>query len=63
MTQNKKNWYYASWEGSRILLLRKSLLMTPKERFYALETISEVSNWLKKSHKAGIQTESKGQKN
>lgn len=47
----KQNWENASWEGSRISQLKRSLKLTPKQRFDALEELAEVSNWLTNSGK------------
>ena len=45
----KQNWENASWEGSRIAQLKRSLKLTHKQRFDALEELAEVSNWLANS--------------
>ncbi len=47
MTKDKKqDWDNATWEGSRKAQLRQSLKLSPKERFEALETLAETSDWL-----------------
>ncbi|MEN8205523.1 MAG: hypothetical protein ABFS24_05870 [Pseudomonadota bacterium] len=47
MTNDKnQDWDNATWEGSRKAQLKQSLKLSPKERFEALETLAETSNWL-----------------
>ena len=47
----KQNWENATWEGSRKAQLENSLKLTPKQRFEALEDLTELSNWLTDSKK------------
>ena len=55
MTDDKQqDWDNATWEGSRKAQLRKSLKLSPKERFKALETFAETSNWLASATKTSI---------
>jgi len=50
MKNNQKNWDNATWEGSRIAQLKRSLQLTAKQRFEALEDFSKTSDWLADSH-------------
>ncbi len=47
-TKIKANWKYGTWDGCRILMLKQSLKLTPKERFEALEEMAKTSDWLSK---------------
>jgi hypothetical protein len=51
MTKNEASWENATWEGSRLLLLKNSLKLTPQQRFEALEDLSETTNWLSTAQK------------
>ncbi len=44
-------WKNATWDGSRIAQLKKSLKLTPKQRFEALDDFIEVNNWFSKAVK------------
>ncbi len=55
-TKIKANWKYGTWDGCRILMLKQSLKLTPKERFEALEEMAKTSDWLSKK----IVSKSKG---
>jgi len=39
----EQSWDYASWEGSRRAMIRKSLKLTVRERLQALEDLAETS--------------------
>lgn len=43
---NDNNWDNATWEGNRKQQLRESLKLSYQQRFEALETMSETSDWL-----------------
>ena len=47
-TKIKPDWKYGTWDGCRILMLKQSLKLTPKERFEALEEMAKTSDWLSK---------------
>ena len=47
-TKIKADWQYGTWDGCRILMLKQSLKLTPKERFEALEETAKTSDWLNK---------------
>ena len=47
-TKIKPDWKYGTWDGCRILMLKQSLKLTPKERFEALEEMTKTSDWLSK---------------
>jgi len=51
MKNNKKSWDNATWQGSRIAQLKRSLQLTAKQRFEALEDFSETCQWLASSKK------------
>jgi len=51
MIKNNKHWKNATWQGSRIAQLKRSLQLTAKQRFDALEDFSETSYWLANSKK------------
>jgi len=46
MADNEQDWSNAGWEGSRKAQLRKSLALTPRERFEALEELAKTAKWL-----------------
>jgi len=54
MTKNKDesiSWENATWDGSRIAQLKRSLKLTHKQRFEALGDFVEISNWFAQSKK------------
>ncbi len=62
MKNNQQSWDNATWDGSRIAQLKRSLQLTAKQRFEALEDFSETSEWLADSHKIlSSQTKNKTQ--
>ncbi len=46
IVDNPPHWDNATWEGSRKAQLRRSLALTPRQRFEALETMSKTCSWL-----------------
>lgn len=40
------NWDNATWEGARRAQLRRSLQLTPRQRFEALEAMAATGHWL-----------------
>ena len=42
----EQSWAYATWEGSRRAMIRKSLKLTVRERLLALEDLAETSHKL-----------------
>ncbi|MCP3848774.1 MAG: hypothetical protein GY694_00845 [Gammaproteobacteria bacterium] len=54
MTKNNDkpiSWENATWDGSRIAQLKRSLKLTPKQRFEALDDFIEISKWFAQSKK------------
>ena len=50
-TKKQSDWRNASWEGCRIAQLKRSLKLSPKQRFEALQSIAETSEWLANASK------------
>ncbi|MCW8928775.1 MAG: hypothetical protein OQL19_00885 [Gammaproteobacteria bacterium] len=54
LTMNNEtiSWEIATWNGSCIAQLKRSLKLTPEQRFEALGDFVEVSNWFALSKKS-----------
>lgn len=53
--QDKRSWNNATWEGSRKSQLKAALRLSYKERFQALEDMSNTSEWLANAKLSGQQ--------